>query len=57
MEAAQELFEAHGYAATTIQQIAERADVAWQTVYATYGNKVAILSAPVLHLPTPMATG
>ena len=43
--AAQELFEAHGYAATTIQQIAERADVAWQTVYATFGNKVAILSA------------
>ncbi len=42
--AAQELFEQQGYAATTINQIAERADVAWQTVYSVFKNKPAILS-------------
>lgn len=42
--AAHELFLAQGFEATTIRQIAERADVAWQTVYAVFGNKVAILS-------------
>ena len=34
-----------GYAATTIQQIAEQADVAWQTVYSVFGTKAAVLSA------------
>jgi TetR/AcrR family transcriptional regulator of autoinduction and epiphytic fitness len=43
--AAQELFTSQGYAATTIQQIAARADVAWQTVYAVFRTKTAILSA------------
>lgn len=43
--AAHDLFVEQGFAATTIQQIAERADVAWQTVYSVFGNKVAILSA------------
>lgn len=42
--AAHDLFLAQGYEATTIRQIAERADVAWQTVYAVFGNKVAILN-------------
>ena len=42
--AAQDLFERQGYASTTINQIAERADVAWQTVYAVFKNKAAILS-------------
>jgi TetR/AcrR family transcriptional regulator of autoinduction and epiphytic fitness len=45
LAAAQSLFEEQGYATTTIQQIAERADVAWQTVYSVFGTKVAILSA------------
>ncbi len=45
LAAAQELFEQHGYATTTIQQIAARADVAWQTVYAVFRTKPAILSA------------
>lgn len=45
VSAAHDLFVQQGYAATTIQQIAERADVAWQTVYSVFGNKVAILSA------------
>jgi AcrR family transcriptional regulator len=39
LEAARELFVAGGYAATTIQAIAERAGVAVQTVYAVFGSK------------------
>ena len=45
LDAAHALFTEQGYAATTVQQIAERADVAWQTVYSVFGNKPAILSA------------
>jgi TetR/AcrR family transcriptional regulator of autoinduction and epiphytic fitness len=45
LAAAHELFTRHGYAATTIQQIADQADVAWQTVYSVFGTKAAILSA------------
>jgi TetR/AcrR family transcriptional regulator, regulator of autoinduction and epiphytic fitness len=45
LEAAADLFTAQGYAATTIQQIADHADVAWQTVYAVFGTKAAVLSA------------
>ncbi|HEX2318289.1 MAG TPA: helix-turn-helix domain-containing protein [Streptosporangiaceae bacterium] len=45
LEAAADLFIAQGYAATTMQQIAERADVAWQTVYAVFGTKAGVLSA------------
>lgn len=43
--AAHELFLEQGYAAATVQQIADRADVAWQTVYSVFGSKPAILSA------------
>jgi TetR/AcrR family transcriptional regulator, regulator of autoinduction and epiphytic fitness len=39
------LFTRQGYAATTIQQVADQADVAWQTVYSVFGTKSAILSA------------
>lgn len=45
LAAAAELFIRQGYAATTIQQVAEQADVAWQTVYSVFGTKAAILSA------------
>jgi AcrR family transcriptional regulator len=45
LDAAHALFIEQGYAATTVQQIAGRADVAWQTVYSVFGNKPAILSA------------
>jgi AcrR family transcriptional regulator len=45
LAAAAELFTRQGYTATTIQQIAEQADVAWQTVYSVFGTKAAILSA------------
>lgn len=43
LDAAHELFVATGYAATTIQAIAERAGVAVQTVYAAFGNKRELL--------------
>ena len=42
--AARDLFVEKGYGATTIQQIAAKADVAWQTVYSVFGTKAAILS-------------
>ena len=45
LAAAHELFLRQGYARTTVQQIADQADVAWQTVYAVFGGKPAILSA------------
>ena len=43
IDSAGELFVANGYAATTIQAIAEGADVAVQTVYAVFGNKREVL--------------
>jgi len=45
LAAAHELFIRDGYSATTVQQIADAADVAWQTVYAVFRTKPAILSA------------
>lgn len=39
LDAALRLFVAHGYAATTIQTIADDAGVAVQTVYAAFGSK------------------
>jgi AcrR family transcriptional regulator len=44
-EAARSLFLSRGYAATTMAAIAEEAGVAWQTVYAAFRNKAAVLSA------------
>ncbi len=43
LDAAHELFVATGYAATTIQAIAERGGVAVQTVYAVFGTKRELL--------------
>ena len=43
LDAAHELFVGTGYAATTIQAIADRAGVAVQTVYAVFGNKRELL--------------
>jgi len=42
--AAKKRFLADGYGATTVQAIAEEADVAVQTVYAIFGNKRSILA-------------
>jgi AcrR family transcriptional regulator len=44
-EAARLLFRRDGYAATTLQAIADEAGVAVQTVYAVYGSKAGILGA------------
>jgi AcrR family transcriptional regulator len=44
VEAARSLFLGRGYAGTTIEAIAGQAGVAVETVYATFGNKRAILS-------------
>ncbi|WP_419998073.1 TetR/AcrR family transcriptional regulator [Streptomyces boninensis] len=43
LEAARELFVADGYGATTLKGVAERAGVAVQTIYFTFGNKRALL--------------
>jgi AcrR family transcriptional regulator len=43
--AAQELFAAEGYLATTIEAVAERAGVAVQTVYYVFGTKQHVLAA------------
>ena len=43
--AARRLFAAHGYAATTLREIAVEAGVAVQTVYAVFGSKANILRA------------
>ncbi|RCG30075.1 TetR/AcrR family transcriptional regulator [Sphaerisporangium album] len=43
LDAARELFVERGYGATSLQQIAERAGVAVQTIYFTFGNKRALL--------------
>ncbi|GGQ18434.1 AcrR family transcriptional regulator [Actinomadura coerulea] len=39
IEAARELFVARGYGATSLQEVADRAGVAVQTVYFVFGNK------------------
>jgi AcrR family transcriptional regulator len=43
LRAAYELFVDQGYGATTLQGIAERAGVAVQTIYFTFGNKPSLL--------------
>jgi AcrR family transcriptional regulator len=44
LQAASELFAARGFAATTISAIATQADVAAETVYSRFGNKLTLLS-------------
>ena len=45
--AAADLFIAEGYARTTMRAIAERGGVAPDTVYATFGTKVRVLTAVI----------
>ncbi len=47
IDAAAELFVSDGYTATTLEQIAARADVAVQTVYFHFGNKRTVLKEAV----------
>src|SRR3954452_22905822 len=43
VDAAGRLFTQHGYAATTLQRVADEAGVAVQTVYFHFGNKRTLL--------------
>jgi AcrR family transcriptional regulator len=43
LDAAIELFTSQGFAATSIREIAERADVSEQTVYNSFGDKIGLL--------------
>jgi AcrR family transcriptional regulator len=45
LASARELFLERGYAATTMTEVASRADVAVQTIYSTVGSKAALLKA------------
>jgi AcrR family transcriptional regulator len=47
VDAAAELFVADGYPATTLEQIATKAEVAVQTVYFHFGNKRTVLKEAV----------
>ena len=47
IEAADRLFRERGYAGAAIEAIAQEAGVAVETIYATFGSKVAILTALV----------
>jgi AcrR family transcriptional regulator len=47
IDSAAELFIANGYAATTLEQVAEGAGVAVQTVYFHFGNKRTVLKEAV----------
>jgi AcrR family transcriptional regulator len=47
IDAAADLFTSNGYARTTVRAIAERAGVAPDTVYATFGTKVRVLTAVI----------
>jgi AcrR family transcriptional regulator len=44
LQAASELFAAQGFAATTISAIATKADVAAETVYSRFSNKLTLIS-------------
>jgi AcrR family transcriptional regulator len=68
IEAARRLFMERGYTGTTIEQIAQEAGVAVETLYATFGSKRAVLSrlvgvsvvgddepVPLLERPGPQA--
>jgi AcrR family transcriptional regulator len=45
LRAARRLFAAHGYANTSLQQIAEESGVAVQTIYSSVGSKAALVLA------------
>ena len=50
LDAAQRLFEARGYAATTVEAIAAEAGVALKTVYVAFETKSGLLRALWNHL-------
>jgi AcrR family transcriptional regulator len=56
LDAAEELFLAQGFARTSVRAIAERAEVAKDTVYATFGAKVRVLTALIDRRLAPSGT-
>ena len=44
-----ELFNIHGFTATTVSQVAEKAAVSEQTVYNVFGDKIGLLHAAGMH--------
>jgi AcrR family transcriptional regulator len=55
LDAAAGLFESNGYARTTVAAIAERANVAADTVYTVFGNKARVLTALIDQRLAPAA--
>jgi AcrR family transcriptional regulator len=53
LDAAGPLFDADGYARTTMRGIAQHAEVAADTVYATFGSKARVLTALIDHRLDP----
>lgn len=49
LEAAMELFNAHGFTGTTVGQVAEKAAVSEQTVYNVFGDKIGLLHAAAMN--------
>lgn len=47
VEAAEALFVEAGYGSTSVRKVAERAGVAEDTVYATFGSKIRLLTAVI----------
>jgi AcrR family transcriptional regulator len=47
LDAARDLFIERGYVATTVDAIAQRADVSPETIYATFGTKRAVIAEVV----------
>jgi AcrR family transcriptional regulator len=45
LDAAMQLFEGHGYAATTVQQVASEAGVSVETIYKKFGGKAGLVRA------------
>ncbi len=45
LRAARRLFAEHGYASTSVQQVAEESGVAVQTIYSSVGSKAALVLA------------
>ncbi|WP_020576274.1 TetR/AcrR family transcriptional regulator [Actinopolymorpha alba] len=60
LDAARELFVQRGYGATTLQEIADKAGVAVQTIYFTFGNKRVLFKeladVAIAGDPEPIAT-
>ena len=50
LDAAHALFVANGYVATSIRKIAAQADVAEQTVYSAFADKLSILLAVIMRV-------